>query len=169
MHIRTRLVLAALPVCAVLFLPRSAQAWPWHEDRGDPFTMTVDDVHCRSGRANVSLHNLTQQPARFDVQADGVSVANGSIPAHKTVVRQVPVAKGSTADVEAYSLGDPQRTTLVDSTRVKNDCPWGHHLDNLPFTGPPADLMGKLATAGGLIVVGGILWWYGSIWPRSTP
>ncbi|MET7339061.1 hypothetical protein [Nonomuraea sp. NPDC005650] len=162
-------MLAALPVCAILFLPKSAEAWPWPDDHGDPFTMTVDDVHCRSGQADVTLHNLTKQVAPFDVQADGVSVATGSIPARKTIVRHVPVSKGSTADVEAYSVADKQRNTLIDSSRVKNDCPWGHHLRNLPFTGPPADLMAKLATAVGLIVMGGILWWYGSIWPRSHP
>ncbi|MFI6604573.1 hypothetical protein ACIBHX_50830 [Nonomuraea sp. NPDC050536] len=38
----------------------------------------------------------------------------------------------------------------------------------LPFTGPPADLWGKVATAGGLMLTGGIAWWYGSIWPRQN-
>ncbi|RCG30868.1 hypothetical protein DQ384_12910 [Sphaerisporangium album] len=39
----------------------------------------------------------------------------------------------------------------------------------LPYTGPPADLWGKVATAGGLIVFGGMLWWVGLVWPRRTP
>ena len=42
-----------------------------------------------------------------------------------------------------------------------------HHRDRLPFTGPPVDLMAKLATAGGLVLTGGIVWWYGTLWPRS--
>lgn len=170
MRIKTRLVLAALPVCATFLLfPGSAQAWPWPDDQGDPFTMTVDDVHCRSGRVEVTLHNQTRQLVRFDLRADGESVASGSIPARKTIVRAVAVRKGSAAEIEAYSVADKQPDTLIDSTRARNDCPWGHHRGNLPFTGPPTDLIGKLATAGGLIVMGGILWWYGSIWPRSTP
>ncbi|WP_433438688.1 hypothetical protein [Nonomuraea sp. CA-141351] len=166
MRIGTRIVLAAVALCAAPLLPKSAQAWP---DRDDPFTLTVDDVGCRSGRAEVTLHNQTSEAIRFDLQADGESVATGSIPARKTIARQVRVRKGSAAEIEAYSLNDRQPGTLIDSSRVRNDCPWGHHRGNLPFTGPPTDLIAKLATAGGLIVMGGILWWYGSIWPRSTP
>ncbi|WP_248960471.1 hypothetical protein [Sphaerisporangium perillae] len=42
-------------------------------------------------------------------------------------------------------------------------------LDRLPYTGPPADLYGKIATAVGMVVFGGMLWWIGMIWPRRTP
>lgn len=168
MRIGTRLVLAALPVGAWLLLPAAAHAWP-RPDPGDPFTMTVDDVGCRSGRVAVTLHNQTRQLVRFDLKSDGTSTASGSIPARKTVVRQVAVDKGSRSEIEAYSVSDDHPETLIDSTRVENDCPWGHgRHGHLPYTGPPADLMGKLATAGGLVVMGGILWWYGSIWPRSS-
>ncbi|GAA3217897.1 hypothetical protein [Nonomuraea helvata] len=169
MRTSSRAVLAALAVCGALFLPHQAHAWPWPDRGDDPFTLTVDDVACRSGRAEVTLRNLTSAPVRFDVQADGESVATGSIAARKTVSRQVRVRKGSAAEIEAYWVDGGRQNALIDSTRVTNDCPWGHHRGNLPFTGPPADLMAKLATAGGLIVMGGILWWYGSIWPRSTP
>ncbi|MEQ4718704.1 hypothetical protein [Nonomuraea sp. B19D2] len=169
MGTNTGLVVAALTMCGALFLPHRAEAWPWPDRGDDPFALTVDDVACRSGRAEITLRNLTSQPVRFDVKADGVSVATGSIAARKTVSRQVRVRKGSAAEIEAYSVAGHQSEDLVDSTRVTNDCPWGHHRDNLPFTGPPADLLAKLAMAGGLIVMGGILWWYGSIWPRSTP
>ncbi|GAA3686904.1 hypothetical protein GCM10022224_059820 [Nonomuraea antimicrobica] len=173
MRIGVRLSLAFLPLGAALLLPAllfpgEAHAWP-RPDPGEPFTMTVDDVGCRSGRARVTLHNRTSQLARFDLKADGTSLANGSIPAHKTIVRQVPVQKGSASEIEAFSLGDRVPETLIESSRVENDCPWGHHHGRLPFTGPPTDLMGKLATAAGLVVMGGILWWYGSIWPRSSP
>jgi hypothetical protein len=170
MRIGTRLFLAALPAGAALLLPATAWAWP-RPDSGDPFTMTVDDVGCRSGHPAVTLHNQTRQAVRFDLQADAVSVASGSIPARKTIVRHVPVLKGHSAEIEAYEVGDHHPDTLIDSTHVENDCPWGHrHGGHLPYTGPPADLMAKLATAGGLVVMGGIFWWYGSIWPRpETP
>ncbi|MCK2221665.1 hypothetical protein MF672_048855 [Actinomadura sp. ATCC 31491] len=176
MRIGTRLALAALPLgaalffpAAALFLPAAATAWAWPRlpDPGDPFTMSVDDVACRSGRAAVTLRNQTRQAVRFDLQADAVSVASGSIPARKSVVRQVPVGRGGTAEIEAYQVSDQHPDTLIDSTRVRNDCPWGHRHGRLPYTGPPADLMAKLATAGGLVVTGGILWWYGSVWPRQ--
>ncbi|MGW4801975.1 hypothetical protein ACWEPC_57130, partial [Nonomuraea sp. NPDC004297] len=89
-----RLILAALPLGAVALLPSAADArpmdWPWpRHDAGDPFTMTVEDVGCRSGRVAVRLHNQTRQLARFDLKSDGDSVASGSIPARKTIVRQV--------------------------------------------------------------------------------
>ncbi|MFI6298750.1 hypothetical protein ACIBEJ_44680 [Nonomuraea sp. NPDC050790] len=51
----------------------------------------------------------------------------------------------------------------------EDDCRRGDDCDDeLPFTGPPSDFMGKLATAGGLVLTGGIVWWYGSIWPRQN-
>ncbi|MET8866141.1 hypothetical protein ABZW11_24665 [Nonomuraea sp. NPDC004580] len=168
MRIGTRLVLVCLPLGAfLLFLTLPAHAWPG-SDTGDPFTMTVDGVACRTGRATVRLHNQTRRLARFDLKSDGVSVASGSIPARKTIVRHVRVARGSGAEIEAFSVSDNTPETLIDSTRLENDCPWGHHRKQLPFTGPPTDLLAKLATAGGMVVMGGILWWYGSIWPRSS-
>ncbi|TDE57618.1 hypothetical protein E1295_07880 [Nonomuraea mesophila] len=168
MRIGTRVVVALLPMAVALLLPATAWAWP-RLDPGDPFTMTVDDVACRSSRATVTLRNVTRQLARYDLRADGRTVASGSIPARKTIVKQVRVKRGSRAEIEAYSVAEHQADTLIDSTDVENDCPWGHHLDRLPFTGPPVDLMAKLATAGGLVIMGGVLWWYGSIWPRSAP
>ncbi|MEU8267964.1 hypothetical protein AB0B89_12435 [Sphaerisporangium sp. NPDC049002] len=45
----------------------------------------------------------------------------------------------------------------------------GQQARHLPYTGPPADLYGKMATAVGLVVFGGMLWWVGMIWPRRTP
>nr|WP_062335902.1 hypothetical protein [Herbidospora sakaeratensis] len=43
-----------------------------------------------------------------------------------------------------------------------------HDEDVLPYTGPPADLWGKVATAGGLVIMGGVFWWLARIWPRRT-
>lgn len=54
-----------------------------------------------------------------------------------------------------------------DNGGWNRNCDWNGGR-RLPFTGPPADLWGKVATAGGLILTGGIAWWYGSIWPRQT-
>ncbi|SDK14001.1 hypothetical protein SAMN05421874_105265 [Nonomuraea maritima] len=167
MRTGTRLVLAAAPLAAALLLPTAAWAWP-RADPDDPFTMTVDDVACGTGRAPVRLHNPTRHPVRFALHEDGRSLATGSIRARDSIVRYVTVRRGSAAEVAAYTVEEGESGILVDSTRVDNDCAWGHGR-RLPYTGPPADLMAKLATAGGLVITGGILWWYGSIWPRSTP
>ncbi len=166
MRIGARLALAAVPLSATLFLPAAAWAWP-SPDSGDPFTMTTYKIACGSGTVRVTLRNQTRQLARFDLRADSSSIATGSIPARKTLSRQVKVRSGSSVEIEAYSVNPPHADTLIDSTRIRNDCPWGHHRDRLPFTGPPVDLMAKLATAGGLVLTGGLMWWYGSLWPRS--
>ncbi|MER6505659.1 hypothetical protein ABT158_02555 [Nonomuraea sp. NPDC001636] len=170
MRIGTRLVLAVLPVGAALLLPSAAQAWPL-PDRGDPFTMTTDRIACGSGSVRVTLRNQTPQLARFDLRVDARSVATGSIPARKQVVRTVRIDRGTTREIEAFSVTDTHPDTLLDSTRVRNDCAWGRERRHgrLPYTGPPSDLWGKLATAAGLVVMGGIMWWYGSVWPRSVP
>jgi len=168
MRIGARLILSAFPVAAILFLPATAWAWP-RPETGDPFSMTTGKISCRSGTVRVTLRNQTRQPARFDLRADSAHVATGAIPARRAVVRHVKIRRGGSAEIEAYAVTDSRTDTLVESTRVRNDCHWGHHRDRLPLTGPPIDLMAKLATAGGLVVTGGIVWWYGSIWPRSKP
>jgi hypothetical protein len=94
-------------------------------------------------------------------------VATGSIPARKSVTRSVRVHRGESVEIEAYSVSANHPDTLIDSTRVRSDCPWRGH-GYLPYTGPPADLLAKLATAGGLVVMGAILWWYSSLWPRAS-
>lgn len=182
----TRLTLAALaaPLVAGLFSPAAYADdpfdWFFDRDRGDPFLMSVSEMHCGSGQVRVTLRNQTRQAARFDLQSDSRSFANGSIPALKSTTRTVHVGRGSAADIEAFSVSNGSPNTLVDSSRVTNDCAWGHERRrrncdgwggngcHLPFTGPPADFMGKLATAGGLLLTGGIVWWYGSLWPRQS-
>ncbi|GAA5062288.1 hypothetical protein HNP84_007905 [Thermocatellispora tengchongensis] len=34
---------------------------------------------------------------------------------------------------------------------------------------PGIGLAAKLATAGGLVLMGGLLWWLGGVWPRHAP
>ncbi|WP_219462906.1 hypothetical protein [Nonomuraea rhizosphaerae] len=165
MRIGTRLTLAFLPLAASLFLPAAAQAWPG-PDPGDPFTMSAGRVGCDGGHVRVTLRNQTRQLARFDLRADSVSVATGSIPARKSVTRGVRVRRGDSVEIEAYSVRSGHPDTLIDSTRVRNGCSWHSH-GYLPYTGPPTDLVAKLATAGGLMLTGVILWWYSSLWPRG--
>ncbi|MER6942696.1 hypothetical protein ABT294_01615 [Nonomuraea sp. NPDC000554] len=182
MRIGTRLALAALPVGATLLLPSAAWAWPQPDNPGDPFTMSTDRVACGRGRVGVNLTNDSGEVASYDLQSDSQTVATGSIEAHDTITRNIRVGRGSSVRVEAFSVDEDEADSLIDSTLIRNDCPWGRRFDQppyaggtwgrrsgrLPYTGPPADLWGKLATAGGLVITGGIIWWYGSIWPRQT-
>ncbi|MER5418617.1 hypothetical protein [Streptosporangium roseum] len=39
----------------------------------------------------------------------------------------------------------------------------------LPPAEAPTGLMGTAATAGGMVLTGALLWWYGTVWPRRTP
>ncbi|WP_214413512.1 hypothetical protein [Sphaerisporangium fuscum] len=41
--------------------------------------------------------------------------------------------------------------------------------NHLPYTGPPADFYGKIATAAGMIIFGAMLLWVGMLWPRRVP
>jgi hypothetical protein len=167
MRLATPLRLAALPLGAALLIPAAAGARP-DGDRGDPFTMSAGRVTCRNGHVLVTLHNRTRQRARFDLRSDSNSVATGSIPARKSVTRIISVERGGSTEIEAYSVSDDDPDTLIDSTWVRNECRRRHGRGSLPRTGPPADLMGKLATGTGVMLTGATLWWYGSLWPRGS-
>jgi hypothetical protein len=69
---------------------------------------------------------------------------------------------------ESSESGDEQRS---EGTRAHRYNPLLHRqpVHHLPYTGPTADLYGKIATAVGLVVFGGMLWWMGMVWPRRTP
>ncbi|MEV0582261.1 hypothetical protein [Nonomuraea sp. NPDC050310] len=177
--ISRRLAWSALPVGAAILFPVAAWAWPAPPDPGDPFIMSVSEVNCTKGQVKVTLRNQTRQAARYDLQLDSSSFANGSIAALKSVTRSVRVPKGGAVEIEAFSVTDSEPNTLVDSQRVRNDCRYRDHDRDrdhgwgygrrLPYTGPPADLMGKLATGAALVLTGGIAWGLSSMWPKDAP
>ncbi|GGO73824.1 hypothetical protein [Nonomuraea cavernae] len=158
------LIVAVLPLAAMLLLPARAGAWP---DSDDPLTMSVDRISCRSGRVSVALRNRTRHPARFDLRAGSSTVISGTVDGHDTVRQDITVDQGDTVRIRAYSVEGSR--DLIGSARAKNDCPQGWRRQSLPHTGPPLALIAKLATAVALLLTGGILWWYGSIWPGSCP
>ncbi|MFG1957956.1 hypothetical protein [Nonomuraea sp. NPDC049028] len=173
MPIANRRTLALLPLGAWLLLPATMGAWAGSHP-GDPFTMSAGWTDCGSGRTLVTLRNQTREPARFDLKAGSTSLATGSIPARKSVTRNVHVRRGHSMEIEAFSVTADQPDTLIDSTRVRNSCSrrQSRHLPHtsrhLPRTGPPTDLLAKLATAGGLLLTGAVFWWYSSVWPRGS-
>ncbi|SNT44767.1 hypothetical protein SAMN05216276_104413 [Streptosporangium subroseum] len=75
------------------------------------------------------------------------------------------VEEQSTASRTVRSLCGKRRSDQHTDYRAERRTAGGW----LPYTGPPADLIGKIATAGGLVLTGGLFWWYGAIWPRRTP
>ncbi|MEV0594200.1 hypothetical protein [Nonomuraea cavernae] len=158
------LIVAVLPLAAMLLLPTKAGAWP---DLDDPITMSVDRISCRSGQVSVSLRNRTRHPTRFDLRAGSSTVISGTVDGHDTVRQDITVEQGDSVRIRAYSVGGSR--TLIDSARAENDCPQGWRQRSLPLTGPPLALIAKLATAVALLLTGGILWWYGSVWPGSSP
>ncbi|MEU8247566.1 hypothetical protein [Nonomuraea sp. NPDC048916] len=160
----TALFLAVLPLAVTLLLPAKAGAWP---DFDDPITMSVDRISCRTGQVSVALRNRTRHPARFDLRAGSSTVVAGSVDGYDTVRQNITVQRGDSVRIKAYSIGGSRGETLVSSARAENDCPQGWRQEQLPFTGPPLALLAKVATAVALLLMGGILWWYGSVWPRS--
>ncbi|MEV0348160.1 hypothetical protein AB0H88_20500 [Nonomuraea sp. NPDC050680] len=174
MRIANRRTLALLPLSAWLLLPATVGAWAGSSGPGDPFTMSATRPGCENGRTLVTLRNQTRRPARFDLKADSAGLATGSIPARESVTRNIHVRRGHTMEIEAFSVTAGHPGTLIDSTRVRNTCSrhQSRHLPrtarHLPRTGPPTDLLAKLATAGGLLLTGAAFWWYGSVWPRGS-
>ncbi|MFE3453194.1 hypothetical protein ACFXJ8_30150 [Nonomuraea sp. NPDC059194] len=179
---RLALLVLTAPVGALLLLPAAASA---HE--GDPFTMSLGKTRCDTNMVAVVLRSTSDYASGFTVQKDDHLVERGTVRARRSTTVYVPLARGRSAGIEVSYVGDGHDDKLVDSQRVYNSCPrkgggwgdddwghgrwenWGDRDGRLPYTGPPADLMGKLATGGGLVLMGGIVWWYGSIWPRQTP
>lgn len=178
---RLALLVLVLPIGAMLLLPVAASA-----NENDPFTMSLSETECDTNMVAVVLKSHSDYASGFAVQKDDHLVERGTVRARRSTTVYVPLRRGRSANIEASYVSGGDDDRLVDSQRVYNSCPregvgwgrdwghgrwenWGDRDGRLPYTGPPADLMGKLATGGGLVVMGAIVWWYGSIWPRQTP
>lgn len=174
MTIGPRLALAALtlPMGVAILLPTAASA-----DKNDPdapFNVTVGSVNCKNRTVPVTLSSTTDYKTSYQITRNDDAVDTGTLGARKTYTAKIEIGSSRSVEIETSYTTTDNRDKLVSSDRVPNDCGresrrgYGYGR-RLPYTGPPADLMGKLATAGGLVLTGGIVWWYGSIWPRQTP
>lgn len=169
-----RWAMAALAVPAtLLLLPTTAHADKTDPDK--PFNVSVGSLNCKNRTVTVTLSSISDYSWPYQITRDDTSVDTGQLGPRKTYKTTVKVGNDRSVEIETSYTTTDGRDKLVSSDRVSNDCRrepyrrdngYGHRL---PYTGPPADLMGKLATAGGLLLTGGIVWWYGSIWPRQTP
>ncbi|GII82995.1 hypothetical protein Ssi03_09850 [Sphaerisporangium siamense] len=92
----------------------------------------------------------------------------------------------SRCDLQEQSYAEYRESTYSESSEDEERGAGGHraesrrpyhynplirpsYRDRLPYTGPPADLWGKVATAGGLVIFGVMLWYVGLVWPRRAP
>jgi hypothetical protein len=102
---------------------------------------------------------------------------NGAIDASGERSVALGATRGASAQVAAgvEEQSTASRTVRSLCGKRRSDQHTDHRADRhaaggwLPYTGPPADLIGKIATAGGLVLTGGLFWWYGAIWPRRNP
>lgn len=171
-----RLALAALAVPAtLLLLPTAASA----NDSKSPLTVSLGKLDCRWNSITVKITNTGSPPKSdtYTVKADKVVVDSQELdPGDDPETEKVQVPRGDTVKISVTSQLSSEQ---IFFDKVTNKCRQPYRRDRrdndygygrrLPYTGPPADFMGKLATAGGLLLTGGIVWWYGSIWPRQTP
>jgi hypothetical protein len=134
---------------------------------------------CRAGKSTIVLPtgDGLGDKAAFAVYRDEPTVQDDLINANSERSMIFGAKRGASAWI---AVGIEEQS--IASHTVKSSCGKGrsyHHTSyradrhavggRLPYTGPPADLMGKIATAGGLALTGGLFWWYGTIWPRRAP
>ncbi|MEV6865499.1 hypothetical protein AB0M44_31405 [Streptosporangium subroseum] len=115
--------------------------------------------------------------AAFAVYREKPAVPNGPIDASGERSVALGATRGASAQIAAgvEEQSTASRTVRSLCGKRRSDQHTDYRADRraaggwLPYTGPPADLIGKIATAGGLVLTGGLFWWYGAIWPRRTP
>lgn len=178
MIIGPRLALAALAVPAMFTLLPTAVAFAG--DSKSPLTVRIGTLDCKRSSISLTITNGGSPPKSdtYTVKADKQVVDSQELdPGDDPETERVSVPRGESVRIAVTSQLSNEQIFFKE---VKNNCrrsqpdryrdrdrDYGYGR-RLPYTGPPADLMGKLATAGGLVLTGGIVWWYGSIWPRQT-
>ncbi|NUR87178.1 MAG: hypothetical protein HOY71_24105 [Nonomuraea sp.] len=182
-----RLALSSLPLGAALLIPAAAAHagdWPNHDNQS-PLTVNFDRVDCgwSGGKALLKITNDGSPPKSdtFTLKANKQVIDTQELdPGDSPARESVPLDGDRSVKI---SVTSKLTGTQIFFKNVTNHCRrggggwdhrgngWGDRWNRwdhrrLPFTGPPADLWGKLATGGGLLLTGGIVWWYSSIWPR---
>lgn len=162
--IRLTLVALVLSLSAIP-LPAAASAEPEGPERVDV------DVDRKAGcpQSTVAVTLSAEEGGgepRFTIYRNGDRITDGVVSPGKTRTERIYVRPGRSARIKVTISGQGTSTFTTKSTCRGMKIHRGGHL---PRTGPATDLMAKLATAGGLLLTGGIIWWYGSVWPRRTP
>ncbi|GII91300.1 hypothetical protein [Sinosporangium siamense] len=139
-------------------------------DKAPLVDVSVTKVRCPGNNAGVVMSaGEGEGQVGFTVRRDGAFMYDGLL--NPSAKRTVDVNVGSRKSAEIAVEIEGQGTA---NYKVTSGCAGKRHnrqgkAHALPRTGPPADLMGKIATAGGLVLTGGVIWWFGVIWPRPRP
>ncbi|WP_283137301.1 hypothetical protein [Rhizohabitans arisaemae] len=126
---------------------------------------TVGVVQCPRRIAPVTVRNAGTTRTAYTIHRDGRTVGAGSLAPGQRTTTRVPVP-GKSADISVragdYRAGAQVRADCASRKQAGNP-----PVDRLPRTGPPTDLLARLATGVALLMTGALLWWYGSVWPRE--
>ncbi|GGK86136.1 hypothetical protein Sme01_39450 [Sphaerisporangium melleum] len=128
----------------------------------------------RSERVAVAIHG--QGTTTYRIYSGCETGAGRSEPSGESGPREYGVYRES---VYTESDGSSDDESRGESHAERRDNPLRAHrynpllhrhgVDRLPYTGPSADLYGKMATAVALVLFGGMLWGVAVIWPRRVP
>ncbi|MDP9846143.1 hypothetical protein [Streptosporangium lutulentum] len=144
--------------------------------------VTASPVDCREGKGTTVAPSGGGDGAAFAVHRGGPAVQDGSLDTDGERNVALGARRGASAYIPAMTEGHVAGRRATADRAAEPSCEGrrsyqytSYHADRhatggrLPFTGPPADLMGRIAMAGGLVLTGGLFWWYGAVWPRRTP
>ncbi|MDH2430006.1 hypothetical protein [Sphaerisporangium sp. TRM90804] len=155
----------------VMTAPRDHDAVEYTIRRGD--TAVRDGILWPGVQRTIPVYLEPRENERLGVSIEGEGVSRFQVRS-RCDTREVAHGEYREA-VYSSSEGDDERDERAVRTHHYNPL-WRHNPHNpliregrLPYTGPPADFYGKVATAVALVVFGGMLWFMALVWPGRVP
>jgi hypothetical protein len=110
----------------------------------------------------IKVSNVGGQAEDYTVEQDGTPTVADRIGSGASRTTKITLKENQSASVTVMWRDQ----TLKSATR-KADCTKSAPQENLPHTGPDsAATYAKVATGVAAMITGGIIFWYGGIWPR---